>query len=212
MNDDLYRLLQNVIRLGTIAQINHSAPARVRVETGDLLTNWMPWAETRAGASRSWNPPTVGEQVLIFAPGGDLAGAVALCAVNSDDHPQISESDEITEYEYPDAARMRYDHGVGAMSVAGIKTMVIEASESITLRAPSVVLDADQATSTGKHTIEGLLTYLAGMTGDGGGSGATAITGPITHVGGDLSSNGVVLHLHVHSGVQLGGDQTGEPV
>ena len=35
---------------------------------------------------------------------------------------------------------------------------------------------------------------------------------PLTHTAGDLSSNGIVLHSHTHTGVQSGGSQTGAPV
>ncbi len=36
--------------------------------------------------------------------------------------------------------------------------------------------------------------------------------GNITHSGGSLSSNGVVVHSHKQSGVQSGGSNTGGPV
>ncbi|WMR36092.1 phage baseplate assembly protein V, partial [Metapseudomonas otitidis] len=44
MNDfaTLARLLENLIRLGTIAEVDHAA-ARVRVQSGQLLTGWLPW-------------------------------------------------------------------------------------------------------------------------------------------------------------------------
>src|SRR3546814_7002260 len=61
-------------------------------------------------------------------------------------------------------------HDSGAMSITGISTLSIEASESITLDAPLT-------TSTGKHTVEGLLTYLAGLAGFNGETGSTSITG-----------------------------------
>ncbi|HCE7062829.1 phage baseplate assembly protein V, partial [Pseudomonas aeruginosa] len=37
----LSRLIENLIRLGTIAAVDHAAQ-RVRVLTGDLLTGWLP--------------------------------------------------------------------------------------------------------------------------------------------------------------------------
>jgi len=55
------------------------------------------------------------------------------------------------------------------------------------------------------------LTYQGGLNNNGSSSGAT-INGPITHNGGDLSSNGVVVHSHHHSGVQTGSGETGDPV
>lgn len=64
--------------------------------------------------------------------------------------------------------------------------------------------------NTGTLTTEGLFTYQAGMTGSGGGAG-TSISGYMTHGGGNLSSNGVTLHTHTHSGVQTGLADTGAP-
>lgn len=64
--------------------------------------------------------------------------------------------------------------------------------------------------NTGTLTTEGLFTYQAGMTGSGGGAG-TSISGNMTHEGGNLSSNGVALHTHTHSGVQPGPGNTGSP-
>ena len=37
------------------------------------------------------------------------------------------------------------------------------------------------------------------------------LTGNLTHSGGRLTSNGIVVHTHRHSGVQTGNGQTGVP-
>lgn len=82
---DLRRRLDNLVRVGTVAEVDLRR-ARVRVHYGagapgdglEAQTDLIPWMVTRAGADRTWWAPTVGEQVLVLAPGGDLAGAVAL--------------------------------------------------------------------------------------------------------------------------------------
>lgn len=66
------RMLENLIRFGTIAEVQ-MVPPRVRVKTGDLLTGWLPWLALRAGADVDWDPPTVNEQVLLLSPSGQLA-------------------------------------------------------------------------------------------------------------------------------------------
>ncbi|MFC3338144.1 phage baseplate assembly protein V [Paracandidimonas soli] len=192
-------------------EIDHEAE-RARVRSGKLETDWRPWCEVRAGRSKTWDPPTVGEQVILLSPGGDPAGAFILRSIGSDANPLPSHSPDETVREYPDGAMAKYNHETGALSVTGITTMLVEASESITLRAGGDInLDAPQTTSTGRHTIEGLLSYLAGMAGQNGENGTTSIQGDITHVGGSLSSNGVVVHLHFHGGVQRGGSNTDGP-
>lgn len=197
---ELPRRIESLIRLGVIVAVDHAA-ARCRVQSGELTTDWLPWFAARAGTTRVWDPPTFDEQCVVFCPSGDPAAGFVLLGVFSDSNPAPSSSADEYLTVFPDGATVRYNHASGAMAIDGIKTMTISASESITLDAP-------QTTSTGKHTIKGLLSYLAGLAGIGGGAG-TSITGPITHSGGDLSSNGIVLHTHRHPETQgiTGGPQ-----
>jgi phage baseplate assembly protein V len=81
-------------------------------------------------------------------------------------------------------------------------TAEVNASESVTIDTP-------ETTVTGSLRVEGMLTYVAGMTGSGGSSTAT-ITGDVV-VTGDVISNGVVLDSHTHSGVETGSGNTGSP-
>ncbi|MET3516472.1 phage baseplate assembly protein V, partial [Pseudacidovorax sp. 1753] len=70
---DVLRKLENLVRTGTIAEVRHELPgALVRVQIGKNLTDWRPYHDLRAGNTRTWNPPTVGEQVTLLSPDGDL--------------------------------------------------------------------------------------------------------------------------------------------
>ena len=199
---DLARRLTNILRPGTVEAIDHAA-ARVRIRSGDILTDWLPWLTARAGATATWSPPTVGEQVLLLAPSGNLAAAIVLPALYADAHPAPSTSPNEHVMEFPDGAVITYNHAAGALSVQGIKTLTIEADTHVTLNAPAT-------TVTGALTVQGLLTYQAGLAGTGGGAGTT-ISGSIVQTGGTLSSNGIVLATHTHPGVQAGGSNTGGP-
>ncbi|MGX1020893.1 phage baseplate assembly protein V [Pseudomonas sp. Y3 TE3536] len=46
-----HRILENLIRFGTIAEMQHEPP-RVNVQTGSILTTWLPWMAWRAGADQ----------------------------------------------------------------------------------------------------------------------------------------------------------------
>jgi phage baseplate assembly protein V len=189
---ELFRLISNLIRIGTVFAVDlKSRPAKVRVASGDLESNWLQWIELRAGRTRSWNPPTVGEQVLVFSPDGDPAGGVVLTGLNSDAIPAPSDSEAEHVTDYPDGARITYDHQAGKLTAVGIKSAFVEASDTATLQCPEITLD-------GNVTVTGLLTYQAGMAGKNGKGNATTIEGTITHIQGNLSSNGVVLHTHRH--------------
>lgn len=199
---DLERRVANMLRGGTVAQIDH-AQARVRVQSGDLLTDWLPWFAHRAGATTTWSPPTIGEQVLLVSPSGDPAQAMVLPALYTDAHPAPSASPDEHVTAYPDGARIAYNHATGAITATGIKTATVQAATSVTLDTPLT-------TCKGKLTVEGLLTYQAGLSGTGGGPGTT-ITGNIIQTGGQISSNGIVLATHTHGGVQTGSGHTGGP-
>ncbi|MCZ8010297.1 phage baseplate assembly protein V, partial [Pseudomonas aeruginosa] len=110
MNDfaALSRMIENLIRLGTIAAVDHAAQ-RVRVLTGDLLTGWLPWASPRAGADREWNAPTLNEQVLLFSPSGQTANGVVLTGLFSDLIPPNGDRDALHRTTYRDGAVIEYD-------------------------------------------------------------------------------------------------------
>lgn len=200
---EILRLLSNLIRIGTVFAVDLSVrPAKVRVSTGGLQTDWLQWREARAGSTTTWNPPTTGEQVIILCPGGDPAAGIVLAGLNSEAIPAPSDSQDEHVTVYPDGARIAYNHSAGALTATGITTLMAEVSDTSTLKCPDITLD-------GNVTVTGLLTYQAGMSGRDGKGNTTTITGNITHEDGNLSSNGVVLHTHVHRTQGLGAHTTG---
>lgn len=68
---EILRLLRNLIRIGTVSAVNLDG-GQCRVDTGNNTTDWLYLLSARAGKTRSWNAPSVGEQVLIFCIGGEL--------------------------------------------------------------------------------------------------------------------------------------------
>lgn len=105
---ELDRRLANVVRIGKIAELDE-ANARVKVELGDVKTDWLPWASVRAGGDRSWTAPEVGEQVMLIAPSGELAAAVVMGSVPQDSHPAPASSKDHTRYQWSDGAFQDYD-------------------------------------------------------------------------------------------------------
>lgn len=210
---ELARRMESLIRLGTIAEVDHSA-ARVRIKTGNLVTDWLPWTAARAGSTREWNPPTFGEQVVILSPSGDPAAGVILPGgVFSDGNGANSASPDEHARDYPDGARILYNHATGALEATGIKTALVQASKHCTVDCPETTITGNVLIK-GALTVKKLLTYQAGMSGMGGDGGDTTIHGPINHVGdltnrGTVSSNGVVLDMHTHPGDS--GGTTGGP-
>jgi phage baseplate assembly protein V len=83
MNDsfafsDLCRRVANLIRIGKVAEVDG---AQVKVQIGKVKTNWLPIVST-AGDTSMWIPITVGEQVAVISPYGEMAQSFVLRAIH----------------------------------------------------------------------------------------------------------------------------------
>ncbi|EFA4278677.1 phage baseplate assembly protein V [Escherichia coli O167:H9] len=201
---DFSRLLRNLIRIGVIVETNPES-GLCRVQTGGMQTTWLNWLTCRAGRSRVWWAPSVGEQVLILAIGGELDTAFVLPGIFSDDHPAPSASPDAFHVLFPDGAVIEYEPENGALTVSGIKTADVIASESITATVPLVLvkastritLDTPEVVCTNKLTTGTLEVKKGGK-----------MSGNIEHTGGKFTSNGVQVDDHDHGGVEQGGNWT----
>lgn len=203
---ELARAIRNLIRSGVVTEVD-TVQGLCRVQSGGIQTTWLNWLTTRAGRSRTWWAPSVGEQVLLLAIGGELDTAFVLPGIFSDDNSAPSASADAWHVVFPDGAVMEYEPETSALTVTGIKTADVTASESITATVPlvlvnastSITLDTPEVICTNKLTTATLEVQKGGT-----------MKGNIEHTGGSLSSNGRVLHTHKHPGDS--GGQTGAPI
>ena len=189
MNDlaTLARLIENLIRLGNIAAVQLKPP-RVRVKTGSLTTAWLPWIAPRAGADREWNPPTEGEQIILFSPSGQLANGIVLTGLFSDHNPANGDREGLHRCTYRDGTVIEYDsvaHHLNATLAEGGTTNLI---------------------SDGGIRIVGPITHE----GDYTQTGNQSVTGMVT-VSKDVIAADISLVKHLHGGVMPGGAKTGKP-
>ncbi|WP_436878580.1 phage baseplate assembly protein V [Escherichia coli] len=191
MSAELMRLLENVLRVGIVTEISEDGK-KVRVQSGDLETNWLRWKTGRAGDFKIWCPPSPGEQVLLGCIGGNPETAILLGSLYSNDNDAPSASLKQMVITAPDGARFEYDAEVSALTASGMKTATIQAETKITLDTAVV-----ECTS-----------HLKAKTFDFSEGGKMA--GDVTHTGGNLSSNGKVMHSHKHPGDS--GGTTGAPI
>lgn len=77
---ELDRRLANIVQLGRVIEIDAGA-MRARVQIGDLKTAMIPVAQPASGAIRVHWMPSPGEQVVVFAPSGEMSAAVVQGAV-----------------------------------------------------------------------------------------------------------------------------------
>ncbi|WP_127960160.1 phage baseplate assembly protein V [Serratia microhaemolytica] len=220
--NELYRLICNLFRIGTVLEVDHGRYL-ARVACGGNQTDWIRWSVPRAGAAVTWWAPTVGEQVWIACLCGEMETAFiggSLYSYNALPPDSKSTSSVIL---HPDGARIEYDPASSSLTVSGIKTAQITASESITAIVPQVIvkasdsvlvespqvtvkasqsitLDTPQVTCTNNLTTASLQVQQGG-----------SMSGNIEHRGGSFRSNGVQIDNHIHSGVRTGDQSTGGP-
>ncbi|KVO85395.1 baseplate assembly protein [Burkholderia ubonensis] len=192
---DLNRRLESLLREGTVIDVDHDA-RRVRVESGGLQTDWIRWLAQRTGNSITWDPPSIGEPGLLLCPSGEPTTGLFLPGVYCDGHDAPSSYPNEHLRVYPDGARVAYDAATGHLAVTGIKTATVQGSGTLTIDMPKVIFTGD-VTIKGAATVMKLLSYMAGLAGEGGDVG-TIMRGNITHEGGTLRSNGVSVDGHTH--------------
>ncbi len=142
---------------------------------------------------------------MILSLGGELDTAFVLPGIFSDHFPPPSASADGLYIAFPDGATLHYEPDSGELQADGIKTAVINASESINATAPTItcaasvkiLLDTPEVECTHNLTTSTLNVKKG-----------SKMSGNINHSGGKFSSNGVVVDKHNHGGVKRGGDNT----
>ncbi len=178
---DIQRLIGDLAREGTVTSVDHAAgTARVQF-ADDLTTGDIPWLASRAGSTRTWSPPAIGEQVVVLSPEADATRGIIIGSLSSDAHPHpANDASSLTEYE--DGARLGYDpasHALTAILPAGA----------------TVRIDADGGLSfKGSVTVDGDIHSTGTITADS-----------------DVVAAGKSLKNHVHLGVQAGSALSGKP-
>lgn len=148
-----------LIRFGSVASVDLAAGrCTVSIDEdgaeGDATTPPIRWIEQRAGATRTWSPPSVGEQVILLCPAGEIGSAVALRGIFSNANP--APGDSLTELvSFADGAVLSYDPEAHALAITlpADATLAIEASGGITI--------------TGDVTVDGTITASDDVIGGG---------------------------------------------
>lgn len=185
--EDIPADLSALIRFGTVIEVTLSPP-RCRVRYGDPdddeeegETPPIRWLAGRAGKTRHWSPPSLGEEVLLLSPDGQVGNAVALTGLWNDAAPPPS-TDDIELLRFDDGAILSYDpvaHELRAILPGGA-TATVEAPGGLTIK--------------GDVTIEGQVTIDGGLTASE-----------------DVVGDGISLKTHKHGNVQAGAAKTGAP-
>jgi len=207
---DMERRMANTVRHGKVMEVNH-ATRRVRVKSGEIETDWIPWPAGRAAAGkRRWDPPEVGEQVTMLSPGGDFRQAVVIPGVYQTEYDAPSSDPNKDTTEYGDGTVIEYDRGTHTLraDLGDSKMTMTREAVVIEIGAAKVTMTASGTTWNGPVLFTDPVTYEAGMTGSNGAD----INGTLTVTGGDIVNNSKsVGSTHTHVGVSPGGGVTGVP-
>jgi phage baseplate assembly protein V len=185
--NEAQRRARNANQTGRVIDVDASDPTapRCRVAIGNPSTSgegqesdWIPFEAARAGGMRSWSAPTIGEQVRVACPNGDLSQGTVTGALYSEEMPAPSTSTKEHVFLFGDDARIAYDEEGHTLTVAlpegGVIRMAAPAAVEIKTKiamvqaSDSITLDAPQTTCKGALTVEGPLAFLSGASGEGG--------------------------------------------
>jgi len=182
---DLERRVANGIRFGKVMAVD-LANARVRIKSGEIETTWLPWSTGRAHPSkRRWDPPAVGEQVVVLSPCGDLSQGVAMVGVFQDTAAAPSASADKDSAVYGDGAVIEYDQASHTL-LADLQGTKVHADRTkieltvggvvLTISASGVAITGGQVTHNGIN-LGDTHTHIGSP---------TAPPGPITPTGAPL--------------------------
>lgn len=182
---EMDRRLSQLVRHGTVEQVD-AAKARVRLRIGEgddgpLLSPWVPYGQI-AGALKLHSPPSVGQQMTLCSPSGDVRQAVAMPMTwsNQNSSPSTAGDQHVLTFG-GFTITLKGDE----LHVSGPKVVLECGGTSLTLDCATALLKSDDVTFDGRTLVKGeSLKHNAKNVGDS----------------------------HKHKGVIPGGGITQEPV
>ena len=132
------RRLNNLATIGTVFEVRPDDQT-MRLTVGDNQTDYLPIPALAAGQVSVWRCPSVGEQFLLVSPSGDLANAIPVLSLYSDNNPSPS-TDE-------NEIRVRYNDS----DFLSIKTT----DSQLMLKISDVIFDVNNTTLTGDLVVNG---------------------------------------------------------
>lgn len=204
---ELLRLINNLIRIGTVTAVD-AANALCTIETGENTVSQRPWINLRAGSTKTSSQLSLGEQVLLFSPSGDLAQGIVLAGLSSDANPPFLTDGDKQGMLLPDGSSITYDHVEKTLDInlEGQATINIKEGDcTINVAQGDANITATKTTLTSDLTVTGKATFNAAVEVKGQSTLAdVATTGTLTNNTVDVGST------HTHP-VITEGEPTGVP-
>lgn len=170
------------LQFGTVSDIDDKKHA-VRVvlpALENLQTDWLPVITLGAGGNQFYCLPDMGALVVCLLDARGESG-VCLGTIYNDSDPVPATSRDLHVLQYSNGTRIQHNRKTG--------DVLIKTSGVVTVDADCVVKKS--------LTVNGLLTYTAGMAGSGGGDSAATITGSLKATG-DITAGNISVQNHNH--------------
>lgn len=203
MNAETNRRLENIIKLGTIAEVDYEK-AKARVKSGAILTDFLPFTTARAGDVKTWTPPSIGEQVLVFSMSGELTNGVIMTGIYQQSQSAPSQNGKEHLITFPDGTAIRYNHQDGDFNFAfpdGAQIHYNHKSGALEVKAiQKITITCPQITLNGNVQLNGNLNCEGNM----------ELNGTIKSTG-DQIAGSISQINHTHGGVMTGSGTTQPP-
>ncbi|BEP32699.1 MAG: hypothetical protein WBIAU2_11530 [Wolbachia endosymbiont of Drosophila biauraria] len=141
---ELQRKLANIVRIGLVKEVDYEK-ARVKVQIGEFLTDWLSWITSKAGKDRNWSPPDIDEQVIILSALGELSLGAVLAGIYQEKYPAPENKKEINSVKIQDGTRLLYDKEKHHLEIEVVDKITLKAGESsIEMTRSEIKLKADR--------------------------------------------------------------------
>jgi phage baseplate assembly protein V len=178
---DLQQRLANLIRVGKVHSVDLNT-ARLRVafgKDGANVSGWIPWMTSRAGATREWNPPAVGEQVTMMNPSGqDNSGFAMSGAIYQTGSPANGNTAGQVVLDLPET-------GAWLIRIGNVVIQAVNNSAKITVGGKSIEVTPSKILINGDVEVTGKIN----TTGDVVAGSISLQTHTHTHGGGQGSTS-----------------------
>ena len=191
--EDPHGRIGELLRIGKVEEVDLTG-GRIVVAVGDIRTSKIRWLERRAGATRTWSPPSAGEQLLLLCPEGDIEGAIALGGLTQNSFPLPGDSArELVQFD--DGSILAFDPETSTLDItlAEGSTLNVQGGSVTVVATDGVSIQAD-VSITGNVAIDGKLTVTGNVEADG-----------------DIKAGAISLKTHKHGGVAAGALKTAVP-
>jgi len=210
---DLLRKIDNLIRVGTIVEVNLSSlPAMVRVEVDEgVKSDWMPFSQSFIGQTMIWCAPKVGTSGLVVSEGGEnRVNRFFPCFNDASNAPSLGDDDFKIFLKNGDS--IHHNSGSGTLTINSANNVIVN-SETADVNAPNITLNGD-VTVTKSFTVQGFSSLNGGFAMNAGHTKSrSAATGTINIPVSFIVDPTIMWRKfldHKHKGVLAGGAETEE--